>query len=84
MTVTKCRATILTEENAERIGETAPITTCGLKHGTPTRPVLWSCKRAKHFRKEMSTTLQRLQERDVEWRIGERFDYCQNSDGGDK
>ena len=66
------------------IGETALITACGLKRGTPTRPVLWSGKRAKHFRKEMSTTLQRLQERDAEWRIGERFDYCQNSDGGDK
>ncbi len=61
------------------IGETALITACGLKHGTPTRPVLWSGKRAKHLRKEMSTTLQRLQERDAEWRIDERFDYYQNA-----
>lgn len=61
------------------IGETALITACGLKRGTPTRPVLWSGKRAKHLRKEMSTTLQRLQERDAEWRIDERFDYYQNA-----
>ncbi|USZ71439.1 transposase [Natronosalvus halobius] len=60
-------------------GETALITACGLKRGTPTRPVLWSGKRAKHLRKEMSTTLQRLQERDAEWRIDERFDYYQNA-----
>lgn len=61
------------------IGETALITACGLKHGTPTRPILWSGKRAKHLRKKMSTTLQRLQERDAEWRIDERFDYYQNA-----
>lgn len=61
------------------IGETALITACGLKRGTPTRPVLWSGKRAKRLRKEMSTTLQRLQERDAEWRIDERFAYYQNA-----
>ena len=61
------------------IGETALITACGLKRGTPTRPVLWSGKRAKHLRKEMSTTLQRLQEHDAEWRVDERFDYYQNA-----
>lgn len=61
------------------IGETALITACGLKRGTPTRPVLWSGKRAKHLRKEMSTTLQRLQRRDAEWRIDERFVYYQNA-----
>lgn len=61
------------------IGETALITACGLKRGTPTRPVLWSGKRAKHLRKKMSTTLQRLQERDADWRVDERFDYYQNA-----
>ena len=62
------------------IGETALITACGLKRGTPTRPVLWSGKRAKHLRKEMSTTLKRLQERDAsEWRIDWRFNYYQNA-----
>ncbi|GAA0253824.1 RNA-guided endonuclease InsQ/TnpB family protein [Haladaptatus pallidirubidus] len=61
------------------IGETALITGCALKRGTPTRPILWSGKRAKHLRKEMSTTLQRLQKRNAEWRIDERFGYYQNA-----
>jgi putative transposase len=61
------------------IGETALITGCALKDGTPTRPVVWSGKRAKHLRKEMYTTLQRLQERNADWRIDERFDHYQNA-----
>ncbi len=39
------------------ISETVLITACGRKHSTLTRPVLWSDRRAKHLRKEMSTTL---------------------------
>jgi putative transposase len=36
--------------------------------------------RARHLRKEMFTTLTRLQERDAaQWRIDERFDYYQNA-----
>lgn len=62
------------------IGETALITGCALKDGTPTRPVVWSGNRAKQLRKEMYTTLQRLQERDAaQWRIDERFEHYQNA-----
>jgi IS605 OrfB family transposase len=60
------------------IGETALITSCALKDGTPTRPIVHSGRRAKHLRKEMYTTLQRLQQRDAGWRINERFDRFSN------
>ena len=62
------------------IGETALITGCALKDGSPTGPFVCDGSRAKHLRKEMHTTLKRLQERDAaEWRIDERFDYYQNA-----
>ena len=62
------------------IGESALATGCALQRGTPTKPQLWSGKRAKALRKEMYTTLKRLQERDAEqWRIDERFDHYQNA-----
>ncbi len=35
--------------------------------------------RARHLRKEMLTTLRRLQERDAGWRIDELFDHYQNA-----
>mgnify|MGYP000342022070 FL=1 len=62
------------------IGETALITGCALKDGSPTGPFVCDGSRAKHLRKEMHTTLKRLQERDAaEWRIDERFDHYQNA-----
>jgi len=62
------------------IGETALATGCALQDGTPTEPQLWSGKRAKALRKEMYTTLKRLQERDAaQWRIDERFDHYLNA-----
>ncbi|TYL35825.1 transposase [Natronococcus pandeyae] len=62
------------------IGESALITGCALKRNTPTKPMLESGSRARHLRKEMFTTLRRLQERDAaEWRIDERFNHYQNA-----
>ncbi len=61
------------------IGETALITGCALKRDLPTKPKMWSGKRAKALRKEMFTVLKRLQERDAEWRIDERFGHYQNA-----
>ena len=49
---------------------------CALQHDTPTKPLLINGKEAKRIRKEMFTTLKRLQERDAsEWRVEERFSY---------
>ncbi|MDT3437391.1 transposase [Haloarcula sp. 1CSR25-25] len=62
------------------IGESALITGCALKDGSPTGPFVCDGSRAKCLRKEMHTTLKRLQERDAaEWRIDERFHYYQNA-----
>lgn len=62
------------------IGEAALITGCALKRGTPRNPIIDSGSRARHLRKEMFTTLRRLQERDAaEWRIEERFEHYQNA-----
>jgi putative transposase len=62
------------------IGESALITGCALKRNTPTKPMLESGSRARHLRKEMYTTLKRLQQRDAsEWRVDERFDHYQNA-----
>ena len=61
------------------IGESMLVTGCALQHDTPTKPLLLNGKEAKRIRKEMYTTLKRLQERDAsEWRIEERFSYYQN------
>lgn len=61
------------------IGESMLVTGCALQHDTPTKPLLIDGKKAKRLRKEMHTTLTRLQERDAsEWRIEERFSYYQN------
>ena len=61
------------------IGESMLVTGCALQHDTPTKPLLINGKEAKRIRKEMFTTLKRLQERDAsEWRIEERFSYYQN------
>jgi putative transposase len=62
------------------IGESSLIMGCALMDGSPTRPFVCDGGRAKHLRKEMHTTLKRLQERDAaEWRIDERFDHYQNA-----
>ena len=62
------------------IGESSLIMGCALTDGSPTRPFVCDGGRAKHLRKEMHTTLKRLQERDAaEWRIDERFDHYQNA-----
>ncbi|WP_254538607.1 transposase [Halomarina litorea] len=61
------------------IGESMLVTGCALQHDTPTKPLLINGKEAKRIRKEMFTTLKRLQERDAsEWRVEERFSYYQN------
>ena len=62
------------------VGESALITGCALKRDVPRKPILVSGSRARQLRKEMHTTLKRLQERDAaEWRIDERFNYYQNA-----
>ncbi|WP_363463642.1 transposase [Halogeometricum borinquense] len=61
------------------IGESKLLTGCALRDGTPTQPYIYDGSRARHLRKEMFTTLRRLQERDAEWRIQERFDHYQNA-----
>ena len=62
------------------IGESKLLTGCALTdNGDPTRPYIYDGGRARHLRKEMFTTLRRLQERDAEWRVDERFDHYQNA-----
>ena len=62
------------------IGELALITGCALKDGSPTGRFVCDGSRARHLRKELHTTLKRLQERDAaEWRMDERFDHYQNA-----
>ncbi|MFC7323773.1 RNA-guided endonuclease TnpB family protein [Halorubrum rutilum] len=63
------------------IGESKLLTGCALTDsGTPTQPYIYDGGRARHLRKEMFTTLRRLQERDAaEWRIDDRFGHYQNA-----
>ena len=62
------------------IGESKLLTGCACRDGTPTQPYIYDGGQAKHLRKEMFTTLRRLQRRDAaEWRTDERFDYYQNA-----
>jgi IS605 OrfB family transposase len=62
------------------VGESALITGCALKRDVPRKPMVESGSRARHLRKEMFTTLKRLQQRDAaEWRVDERFDHYQNA-----
>lgn len=61
-------------------GESKLLTGCALQQETPTQPFIVDGRRARHLRKEMYTTLRRLQERDAEqWRIDERFDHYHNA-----
>ncbi|WP_312911714.1 transposase [Natronosalvus caseinilyticus] len=61
------------------LGESKLLTGCALQRDTPTRPLIIDGKRARALRKEMFTTLKRLQERDADWRVDERFDHYQNA-----
>jgi putative transposase len=62
------------------IGEAHLLAGCACEQGTPIDPLLINGGRARHLRKEMFTTLRRLQERDAaQWRIDERFDHFQNA-----
>ena len=63
------------------IGESKLLTGCALtENGTPKEPFLFDGSRARQLRKEMHTTLKRLQERDcAEWRRDNRFDHYQNA-----
>lgn len=62
------------------IGESALITGCALKRNTPTKPILISGNQALNLRKEMFTTLKRIQQRDAsEWRVDKRFNHYQNA-----
>ena len=62
------------------VGESKLLTGCACQNGTPTQPYIYDGGRARHLRKEMFTTLQRLQSRDAaEWRVDERFSHYQNA-----
>jgi putative transposase len=62
------------------IGEAHLLAGCACEQDTPSDPLLVNGGRARHLRKEMFTTLKRLQERDAaEWRMDERFDHYQNA-----
>ena len=62
------------------VGESALITGCALKRDGPRKPILISGSRARRLRKEMFTTLRRLQKREAaEWRVDRRFDHYQNA-----
>ena len=62
------------------IGETHLLAGCACEDGTPTDPLLINGGRARQLRKEMFTTLTRLQKREAaQWRIDERFDHYQNA-----
>jgi putative transposase len=62
------------------IGEAHLLAGCACEQGTPTDPLLINGGRARHLRKEMFTTLKRLQECEAaEWRIDERFAHYQNA-----
>ena len=62
------------------IGEAHLLAGCACEQETPTDPLLINGGRARQLRKEMYTTLKRLQEREAaEWRIDDRFDHYQNA-----
>lgn len=62
------------------IGEAHLVAGCARSDGSPTAPLLVNGGRARHLRKEMYTTLKRLQERDAaEWRITDRLSHYQNA-----
>ncbi len=62
------------------IGESTLLAGCAFKGDDPVTPFLYDGSNTRRLRKEMHTTLGRLQRRDAsEWRIDERFEYFQNA-----
>lgn len=63
------------------VGESKLLAGCACRDdGTPIRPMFVDGGRARHLRKEMHTTLKRLQERGAaDWRTDERFGHYQNA-----
>ena len=62
------------------VGESSLLVGCAVEQGAPVDPLFVDGGRARHLRKEMHTTLKRLQERDAaEWRIDERFTHYQHA-----
>jgi putative transposase len=62
------------------VGESSLLVGCAVEQGAPVDPLFVDGGRARHLRKEMHTTLQRLQERDAaDWRIDEQFHHYQNA-----
>ena len=61
------------------IGESKLLTGCAYQDDRPTQPMLFDGGRARQLRKEMFTTLRRLDQRDADWRFDERRDYYQNA-----
>ncbi|QLH77212.1 IS200/IS605 family element transposase accessory protein TnpB [Halosimplex rubrum] len=61
------------------IGESKLLTGCAYQDGKPTQPMLFDGGRARQLRKEMFTTLRRLETRGADQKIDERRDYFQNA-----
>lgn len=61
------------------VGEAALVTACAVVDASPTRPLICDGSQAKQCRKQMFTTLRRLQRREAaDWRIRERRERCRN------
>jgi putative transposase len=62
------------------VGESSLLVGCAVEQGAPVDPLFVDGGRARYLRKEMHTTLQRLQERGAaEWRIDERVAHYQHA-----
>jgi putative transposase len=62
------------------VGESSLLVGCAVEQGAPVDPLFVDGGRARHLRKEMHTTLKRLQERGAaEWRVDERFTHYQHA-----
>lgn len=61
------------------VGEASLVTACSVVDGSPTRPLICDGAPAKRRRKQMFTTLRRLQRRGAaDWRIREQRERCRN------
>lgn len=61
------------------VGEAALVTACAVVDGSPTRPLICDGTATKQRRKQMFTTLRRLQRRQAaDWRIREQRERCRN------
>jgi putative transposase len=62
------------------IGESTLVAGCACTGDDTTTPFLFDGSDARRYRKQMHTTLQRLQRRDAtQWRIDNQFEYFQNA-----